>query len=251
LESRLCPIGLCNSDCQVSAWSKYSDCSVTCGTGSQRRKRGVTRSAGGSGLPCPHLVESRNCRVQGCNADCKVGAFSPWGSCLPVAATSTQAVVVAQSGKPSSSSCARKRSRPVMTQRAGTGGPCPSLQEFKNCPCPFGAGSAVLPRRVGTGNITGAGGGGGSFGQTAQSWLTSATNTVKKYFAGAQKWWTSKGLGWKSALAIGIVALMLLVCCCGCCCSLLAKCEAERNGGRRLAKMLAGARLQTVRATGM
>lgn len=229
LESRLCPIGICNTDCKVSSWSEYGPCSQTCGTGSQRRKRSVVRTAGGSGLPCPHLVESRNCRVQDCNADCKVGPFSSWGRCLPVAAANKKAVVKPKSGRPSSSSCARTRSRPVLTQNTGTGASCPNLQEFKNCPCPFGAQQVQLRRTTNNSSATG----GANFQQQAMGWVGSIQKLAQQAYAGALKQYQKMGLGWKSVVASAVAACVLCCCLCGCCCYGISRC---RQSGKKRKK---------------
>ncbi|RVE42540.1 hypothetical protein evm_012820 [Chilo suppressalis] len=49
-------------DCQVSAWSEWSRCSVSCGAGYQERTRTVLVQASPGGAPCPpRLVRRRRC----------------------------------------------------------------------------------------------------------------------------------------------------------------------------------------------
>lgn len=212
LESRLCPIGICNADCLVSSWSVYTDCSETCGTGVQRRKRGVTQSPGGTGLSCPHLVESKNCRVQDCDIDCQVGDFSPWGRCLPVAPTSSQAVVPTSSGKSSNSSCTRQRSRPVLTQRASTGAPCQKLQEFQNCPCPFGTDIAVSVK-----NATLA------LSYASKMFGGNVSDSARQAFSGVRNKLKQVGVDLRIMAACSALACLLACCLCGSCIWLLAK----------------------------
>lgn len=218
LESRVCPIGQCNADCKVGAWTSYTPCSQTCGTGTQRRKRRVTQSPGGTGLPCPHLVESRNCRAAECDADCAVGDFGAWGRCLPVTTSSSQAVISAASGKSSSASCSRKRTRPVIINRAGVGAACPSLQEFKNCQCPLGATGPVLrqaaARKTGGANIL----------NTSIPWMGNSSNATNltTWLAGVSGFMkpATDGSSWfyqkYSVLGCIAVAVVLIACCCCC-----------------------------------
>lgn len=50
------------SDCQLSPWSEWSRCSVTCGVGYQERSRTVLAQPGPGGAPCPaRLSRRRRC----------------------------------------------------------------------------------------------------------------------------------------------------------------------------------------------
>ncbi|XP_049865590.1 spondin-1 isoform X2 [Pectinophora gossypiella] len=55
-----------SNDCQVSGWSEWSRCSVTCGVGYQERTRTVLVPAGPGGAPCP----SRMSRRRRCSRNC-------------------------------------------------------------------------------------------------------------------------------------------------------------------------------------
>jgi len=51
----------CSRDCQLSAWSDWTDCSVTCGAGQQTRNRTVVIEPKGSGMPCELTVHTDPC----------------------------------------------------------------------------------------------------------------------------------------------------------------------------------------------
>jgi len=68
-------------DCEVSQWLPDSDCSVTCGGGSQRLTRQVIDSPGPGGMPCPPLATRESCNAQPCPSDCRVSAWSGWSMC--------------------------------------------------------------------------------------------------------------------------------------------------------------------------
>ena len=54
-------------DCQLSTWSEWVDCSVTCGGGTQLRSRLVAQAAQNGGSQCGgSLVESQICNNQSC-----------------------------------------------------------------------------------------------------------------------------------------------------------------------------------------
>ncbi|CAK1585641.1 unnamed protein product [Parnassius mnemosyne] len=48
-------------DCEVSEWSEWSPCSVTCGFGDQFRSRRVLRPKRGDGRNCPKLTDRKHC----------------------------------------------------------------------------------------------------------------------------------------------------------------------------------------------
>ncbi|KAG8176521.1 hypothetical protein JTE90_021812 [Oedothorax gibbosus] len=54
------------SDCQVSGWGHWSDCSVDCGLGTMERTRHVTRDVSNGGQACPDLVQKRSCHGNKC-----------------------------------------------------------------------------------------------------------------------------------------------------------------------------------------
>ncbi|NXP12520.1 THS7B protein, partial [Thinocorus orbignyianus] len=76
--SSRCVVG-CAVDCQLSAWSAWSQCSHTCGAGGQMvRGRSVVLRAAGEGRPCPEqLTQHRSCPVKPCYS----WLLGPWSSC--------------------------------------------------------------------------------------------------------------------------------------------------------------------------
>jgi len=80
-ESRPCNTKACPVDCQVSTFSAWSQCTKSCGTGTQWRGRSVDRSSEYGGNACPKLTEKRDCNTGKCPVDCKQTAFSQWQAC--------------------------------------------------------------------------------------------------------------------------------------------------------------------------
>ncbi|XP_072198495.1 thrombospondin type-1 domain-containing protein 7B [Excalfactoria chinensis] len=69
----------CLVDCRLSAWSAWSQCSQTCGSGGQMvRGRTVLLKAAAEGRPCPgQLSQHRSCPVKPCYS----WHLGPWSSC--------------------------------------------------------------------------------------------------------------------------------------------------------------------------
>merc|ERR1719183_859759 len=67
-------------NCEVSAWSKWSKCSASCGGGSQTRTRKVTVAPRDGGMECPELSESQDCNTHKC-AGCVGCAAKTSGPC--------------------------------------------------------------------------------------------------------------------------------------------------------------------------
>jgi len=70
-------------DCQITAWSPWSQqCSTTCGPmGVRHRFRTISVGPHGSGRPCPTRLERRKrCRLPACPR-CQAGTWQSWGAC--------------------------------------------------------------------------------------------------------------------------------------------------------------------------
>lgn len=112
--------GVCNTqpcpvDCVTSAWSGWSNCSATCGTGFQTRTRTVTTPNANGGLVCGALFESQDCFVA-CPIDCLLSAWSDWSQCSADCGDGIQL-----------------RNRTVLRAPSSNGAECGALVEKKNC----------------------------------------------------------------------------------------------------------------------
>ena len=154
-----CPAGTAPcapTNCEVSEWSAWSKCSVTCGGGSQSRSRSVTVEPTNGGMKCPHLEEDQSCNAHKCpvlcdhcggksagpcrhdkdgtchhyqtgttcpagtteceNVDCEVSQWTEWSKCS------------ASCGGGSSS-----RTRKIIQEPSKFGQQCPTLAESQDC----------------------------------------------------------------------------------------------------------------------
>jgi len=72
-------------DCQLTEWSKWEDCSKSCGEGVHHRLRRVKLYARGGGLPCSgRLEELAGCNIKACvlnKKDCEFGDWEDWSRC--------------------------------------------------------------------------------------------------------------------------------------------------------------------------
>ena len=127
-----CPTDLsrnCPTDCAVSAWSAWSDCSTTCGGGTQTQTRTITTPATNGGAECPPLINQQACNTQACPVNCVV---SDWSTC----------------------SISGKQSRTIITPAAYGGTTCPTdLSRDCSLNCVMSAWSAC-PAVCGTGTQT-------------------------------------------------------------------------------------------------
>ncbi|KAK6588702.1 thrombospondin type 1 domain-containing [Cryptosporidium xiaoi] len=79
---RPCARKSCKSDCILSEWSEWEQCSKSCGGGSRARSRNIV-SAPNEGSECGILKEFEPCNEFQCIAtrDCEVGQWSAWSPC--------------------------------------------------------------------------------------------------------------------------------------------------------------------------
>jgi hypothetical protein len=69
VKSQKCSVRACKRDCQLSAWSAWSDCSAMCGGGVQTMQREILVEAQNGGSECPveaALLRRRACNVKQC-----------------------------------------------------------------------------------------------------------------------------------------------------------------------------------------
>jgi hypothetical protein len=110
----------CPTHCEVTDFSDYGSCSVSCGGGFRSRDRNITSTADAqglySGIQCPHLAESVACNEHDCPSDCMLHPFSEWSTCSHSC----------DSGKQS-----RGRSLQLINAFGGKG--CPNMVETRVC----------------------------------------------------------------------------------------------------------------------
>lgn len=126
LEVKNCEVTSCRQECELTEWSEWGKCPVTCGGSVQTRSRKVLKAPSGGGADCPPLIESKNCGMDCCSRDCVLGSWDPWSFC--------------------SASCygTMKRSRRVEVAPCGDGKKCDALFESRECNH-----DCVLPCEVG------------------------------------------------------------------------------------------------------
>jgi hypothetical protein len=69
--SKACTVRACASNCIVSSWSAFSQCSTSCGGGVQTRTRKIFAYATGGGKACPStagLKQTKACNMRACPA---------------------------------------------------------------------------------------------------------------------------------------------------------------------------------------
>jgi hypothetical protein len=106
--------------CSTSAWTPWTTCSSTCGTGTQHRARTITRYPE-HGPFCPKLQETQLCNTQPCPVDCKLGTFNEWSLCTKSCGTGS-----------------RSRSRTVIADASAGGKACAASVQEESCntaPC--------------------------------------------------------------------------------------------------------------------
>eukprot|EP01128_Nolandella_sp_AFSM9_P004201 TRINITY_DN1848_c0_g1_i1.p1 TRINITY_DN1848_c0_g1~~TRINITY_DN1848_c0_g1_i1.p1 ORF type:complete len:516 (+),score=77.39 TRINITY_DN1848_c0_g1_i1:195-1742(+) len=122
-ESRDCNTGLCPVDCLWGPWSGYSQCSASCGGGSQTRTRSIQTPNANGGAACTgSSSENRDCNTTPCAIDCEWGAWTSYGTCTANCGGGTQA---------------RTRSKTIVEANGGTcSGAASETQNCNEAACP-------------------------------------------------------------------------------------------------------------------
>ena len=89
-ETRSCNAHTCAVHCTVSAFSAWTTCTKSCGTGSQNRACSVTTATRHGGYACPYLEETCSCNARTCAVHCATSAFSAWTTCTKSCGTGSQ-----------------------------------------------------------------------------------------------------------------------------------------------------------------
>jgi hypothetical protein len=115
-EVKTCGTQKCPVHCDVGGWSKWTQCTKTCGTGTHTRTRKVVSHAQHGGRTCPDLMEDAHCATQACPVDCAVSEWGKWSSCSSTCGGGTQT-----------------RSRYITQYAYHNGKKCPTLTAAAKC----------------------------------------------------------------------------------------------------------------------
>jgi hypothetical protein len=117
-ETKPCNEWACNLDCQMSAWSSWSGCSVSCGHGSARKTRTVVKTGVQGGKSCPPTTTIKLCVGESgtCPVHCKVSQWTNFSPCTKTCGTGWKV-----------------RSRKVISHAESGGFRCPNLTDKAKC----------------------------------------------------------------------------------------------------------------------
>eukprot|EP00929_Paragymnodinium_shiwhaense_P041808 TRINITY_DN21711_c0_g1_i1.p1 TRINITY_DN21711_c0_g1~~TRINITY_DN21711_c0_g1_i1.p1 ORF type:complete len:1837 (-),score=319.72 TRINITY_DN21711_c0_g1_i1:105-5615(-) len=145
-------------DCEMSAWTRWSDCDRTCGGGQHFRTRQIDVFPENGGQSCPsNLVETDGCSETPCSGDedCEVGRWSPWGECSVSCGQGYQQRdrVVTSKRKPTGVGCLA----PLSEVKVCHAKPCERTdcrwrdwEEWSACSCKCDGGMRTRTRNIGT-----------------------------------------------------------------------------------------------------
>jgi hypothetical protein len=148
----MCSPQPCPVHCEVSHWSVWSSCSVSCGGATVSRNRNITVPAANGGHACPWLEETQLCGMNPCPSDCVVSSWSAWSTCsVGCGDKGLQLRLRAVLAPAHHQSC----SHPLREHQAcGDGSPCPINCEVSDfgawggCDSSCGSGTHVRSRLV-------------------------------------------------------------------------------------------------------
>jgi hypothetical protein len=127
-QQKHCDSGPCATHCEVSAWTGWTPCTKSCGTGTQQRARTVTKRALNGGSTCPSLTDERECNSEFCPEDCVVSEWGPFSKCSKTCSSTGTLFAGSQ-----------KRERTILRKAVAGGRSCPALVSRQDCntqPCP-------------------------------------------------------------------------------------------------------------------
>ena len=82
IETQSCNQKPCPIDCKLGEWKEWSECTVSCGTGTRKARRYVEQEAMYGGKKCTEaLVKYEQCNTDPCKATCVAGDWGDWSSC--------------------------------------------------------------------------------------------------------------------------------------------------------------------------
>ena len=102
------------TDCQVTPWTPWSNCTAVCEGGMKFRSRNITTDVQDGGSACPLLKQETECNTRTC--DCTVSPFTEWTNCSVKCGGGVSI-----------------RTRDVILVPLEDGQICPSLNETKKC----------------------------------------------------------------------------------------------------------------------
>mmetsp|Transcript_26237 Transcript_26237/g.55659 ORF Transcript_26237/g.55659 Transcript_26237/m.55659 type:complete len:1597 (+) Transcript_26237:60-4850(+) len=161
IQTKGCNTESCDkTDCQVSRWSEWSECSTTCGVGLQTRDRRIVslRSPGGAGCDFA-LGETRDCPENpSCGEiDCAWDEWSEWSGCTCTCGGGqhTRSRRIKKQPSPGGRACDAKdkeQIQPCNTQKCGpehcVDGEFGDWQEWGSCTVSCGGGVTWRHRKI-------------------------------------------------------------------------------------------------------